>query len=41
MSATILAVRGIVVSYGTIPALHGIDLEVKKTLVHGAVTTGT
>jgi len=30
MSATILAVRGIVVSYGTIPALHGIDLEVKK-----------
>ena len=30
MSATILAVRGIEVSYGTIKALHGIDLEVHK-----------
>jgi branched-chain amino acid transport system ATP-binding protein len=30
MSATILAVRGIEVAYGTIRALHGIDLEVKK-----------
>jgi branched-chain amino acid transport system ATP-binding protein len=27
---TILSVRGLVVSYGTIPALHGIDLEVHK-----------
>ena len=30
MSATILAVRGIEVGYGTIKALHGIDLEVHK-----------
>ena len=30
MTAPILAVRGIQVSYGTIPALHGIDLEVRK-----------
>jgi branched-chain amino acid transport system ATP-binding protein len=30
MSATILAVRNIEVSYGTIKALHGIDLEVHK-----------
>ena len=30
MSATILAVRGIEVAYGTIRALHGIDLEVQK-----------
>jgi len=30
MSAMILAVHGIEVAYGTIPALHGIDLEVKK-----------
>ncbi|HEX6088463.1 MAG TPA: ABC transporter ATP-binding protein [Thermoanaerobaculia bacterium] len=27
---TVLAVRGLVVSYGTIPALHGVDLEVNK-----------
>ena len=27
---TILSVRGLEVSYGTIPALHGIDLEVQK-----------
>ena len=27
---TILSVHGLVVSYGTIPALHGIDLEVNK-----------
>jgi branched-chain amino acid transport system ATP-binding protein len=27
---TLLTVRGIEVGYGTIPALHGIDLEVKK-----------
>jgi branched-chain amino acid transport system ATP-binding protein len=27
---TILSVRGLRVSYGTIPALHGIDLEVNK-----------
>jgi len=30
VSATILAVRGIEVGYGTIKALHGIDLEVRK-----------
>ena len=30
MSDTILSVRGIEVSYGTIKALHGIDLEVHK-----------
>jgi len=30
MSSTILAVRGIEVAYGTIRALHGIDLEVQK-----------
>ena len=30
MSATLLSVRGIEVSYGTIRALHGIDLEVRK-----------
>jgi branched-chain amino acid transport system ATP-binding protein len=27
---TVLAVRGLNVSYGTIPALHGVDLEVNK-----------
>ena len=27
---TVLAVRGLRVSYGTIPALHGVDLEVNK-----------
>ncbi|HYC93319.1 MAG TPA: ABC transporter ATP-binding protein [Thermoanaerobaculia bacterium] len=27
---TVLAVRGINVSYGTIPALHGVDLDVSK-----------
>jgi branched-chain amino acid transport system ATP-binding protein len=27
---TVLSVRGIVVGYGTIPALHGIDLDVQK-----------
>jgi branched-chain amino acid transport system ATP-binding protein len=30
VSATILSVRGIEVAYGTIKALHGIDLEVRK-----------
>jgi len=30
MSETILAVKGIEVAYGQIPALHGIDLEVQK-----------
>ena len=30
MSETILSVHGIEVSYGTIKALHGIDLEVRK-----------
>jgi branched-chain amino acid transport system ATP-binding protein len=30
VSATILSVRGIEVGYGTIKALHGIDLEVRK-----------
>ena len=30
MSETILSVRGIEVGYGTIKALHGIDLEVRK-----------
>jgi branched-chain amino acid transport system ATP-binding protein len=30
MTAPILNVRGVEVSYGTIPALHGIDLEVRK-----------
>ena len=30
MSETILSVKGIEVAYGTIPALHGIDLDVQK-----------
>ena len=30
MSETVLTVRSLVVSYGTIPALHGVDLDVKK-----------
>jgi branched-chain amino acid transport system ATP-binding protein len=30
MSEPILSVRNIEVSYGTVPALHGIDLEVRK-----------
>ena len=30
MSETLLTVRGLNVSYGTIPALHGVDLEVKE-----------
>ncbi|HEX8410109.1 MAG TPA: ABC transporter ATP-binding protein [Thermoanaerobaculia bacterium] len=30
MSEVVLTVRGLHVSYGTIPALHGVDLEVRK-----------
>ena len=47
MSETVLSVRGLNVSYGTIPALHGVDLEVRKgeivTLIgaNGAGKTST
>jgi len=47
MSETVLSVRGLNVSYGTIPALHSVDLDVKKgeivTLIgaNGAGKTST
>ena len=47
MSETVLSVRGLNVSYGTIPALHGVDLDVRKgeivTLIgaNGAGKTST
>jgi branched-chain amino acid transport system ATP-binding protein len=47
MSETVLSIRGLKVSYGTIPALHSVDLDVKKgeivTLIgaNGAGKTST